>query len=1430
MKKIKFSRIALVLVFMMTFMISTGGMSTRAYAVENDEVIEQQQDVQVGNTTEEQIISSEKLEEGDLIEGEVDEIDTEQEENKQTSTENGEDEEQITSSEKLEEGNLIEGEVDEIDTEQEENKQTSKENGEDEEQITSSEKLEEGDLIEGEVDEIDTEQEENKQISTENGEDEEQITSSEKLEEGDLIEGEVDEIDTEQEENKQTSIEKDDEDEQISAEGEEGISEETESEEKMNETTTEEKKSDVMVPAEEINSVEDGSEETAVEGQSPAETPIEEVTKTELLQLERVENNAEEIEEKTINLEVGDEEEVPYKVDGYKFDNWQGDSSIASIKEKPFKRKIVANGVGTTTITVTYRKRISGIIHREYDYKSVSYKIEVKAKPVTGVTITEDHAGWFEKESFELLTNKNKKLYAQVEPKNATNKNVTWSSDNEKVATVENGLVTSLNPGKAIITVTTKDGNKTDTCEVTVKPRKDDICAGDIKFINPDDEHKQLEARIDETIQLNFRVKNTDNSGSWGIDHWFGVHYETMKIEFSNGIETQIKDESFGYGPFGPGDIVDFPVKYTVKQEDYDNSEDHKLRITATVTAVCKSNIFGWKIIEDTDTSTIEITIKPKDVVKPEINLNENILELIVGNISTLTADKKPQEASVIWKTSDEKIATVENGKVSAVSPGKVNITAIIEVDGKEYSSICEVTVKPERVSVTGSTNGLGTVTVTGATEGATLNLYRRLSDEEKIHIGEPYTWKENQTEYKFKNVSAGNDYYVTQTVNGIESNPSNPVNVTFSKFDIFNKVTNNLDGTYTAVWGYKNNTAKQIIVNKNNSKFNKKGAKFIIKGNKKPLNVFEKGTYDTAFTTTFYKKNLVWTLKCPDGEKITSIAEAGPEAEISEVGTSEDIKVKYGTKLENIEFPATVKCALMIGNVPNNEGIDVEVEWREGQKKYDGNKAGEYEFEGTLSPPKGVKNTEKVATIKVIVDSEPYIPPYIPPTPSNPDETPPVITLEQGTEIVELEVGSGQYDVRSNVTALDNKDGDITNSIEVTGTVDTSESGEYTLKYNVKDKANNSADEVIRTVKVVNFVKNVNIIKDIPVPYGTSEDKIGLPENVQITLSDGSKPEIPVTWDNSTPQYDGKIAKKYEFAGKLDLSKLQYVKETELKAKVNVIVAPYESNGTSHKSHHSSNNSDTTNPVITLIGDSKVILEFGADYKDAGATAEDNKDGDITNKIEIGGDKVDTNKAGNYNITYNVKDSAGNKADEVKRTVVVEDEVIIPAEPEIPEGTPDKKKPVITLNGDSEINLNLGEKYEELGVTAVDDVDGDITDKIEISINGKDEKVNTDKEGTYVITYKVSDKAGNKADEVVRTVVVKSIEEDKEIVVPSDKVPEGTPNDVVKETAEHQAKKELPVLPKTGGQSPLINYITGAFIVLLGLKIRKNTKADENE
>ncbi len=79
----------------------------------------------------------------------------------------------------------------------------------------------------------------------------------------------------------------------------------------------------------------------------------------------------------------------------------------------------------------------------------------------------------------------------------------------------------------------------------------------------------------------------------------------------------------------------------------------------------------------------------------------------------------------------------------------------------------------------------------------------------------------------------------------------------------------------------------------------------------------------------------------------------------------------------------------------------------------------------------------------------------------------------------------------------------------------------------------------------------------------------------------------------------------------------------------------------------------DTTPPTIIIIGDNPKQTGVHATYTDQGATAYDEKDGDISSKIVVT-NNVDTAVIGNYQVKYNVSDKAGNAAVEKVRTVHV--------------------------------------------------------------------------------------------------------------------------------------------------------------------------------
>ena len=308
--------------------------------------------------------------------------------------------------------------------------------------------------------------------------------------------------------------------------------------------------------------------------------------------------------------------------------------------------------------------------------------------------------------------------------------------------------------------------------------------------------------------------------------------------------------------------------------------------------------------------------------------------------------------------------------------------------------------------------------------------------------------------------------------------------------------------------------------------------------------------------------------------------------------------------------------------------------------------------------------------------------------------------------------------------TATDDIDGDISGNIIIDASdVDTTQIGTYRVTYNVSDTAGNPAYEVTRRVEVIfgNIpqkseneilafafpgqeeaaeVDKVNHTVTLTVPFGTDINVAP----TAVTLSDGAT----VSPSMNEPQNFENSVTYTVTAENGD------VQEWVVNVTIDDAV-------------------DTTPPIISLTGVNPQLIEIGGTYVELGATATDAVGGDVTPDIIINSDVVNPNKIGNYSVTYDVRDAAGNPAEQVIRTVKVEDT------------TP----PIITLSGGS-MSIAAGESYIEPGYSATDNFDGNITGQVTVVGN-----INTNVLGTYTLNYTVSDAAGNTAVQKTRTIQV---------------------------------------------------------------------------
>ena len=153
----------------------------------------------------------------------------------------------------------------------------------------------------------------------------------------------------------------------------------------------------------------------------------------------------------------------------------------------------------------------------------------------------------------------------------------------------------------------------------------------------------------------------------------------------------------------------------------------------------------------------------------------------------------------------------------------------------------------------------------------------------------------------------------------------------------------------------------------------------------------------------------------------------------------------------------------------------------------------------------------------------------------------------------------------------------------------------------------------------------------------------------------------------------------------------------------------------------------DTTPPVIQLKWIEGSYTLPGQPYEEEGYTAEDVADGDVTDRVQA--------KEENGRVFYTVTDNAGNTAT-AERAIHYDDPV----------------PPTLTLLGEETITITAGALFEDPGWTAEDNVDGDLTDAVQVT--GSVERYH---KGEYVLTYTVQDGYHNEVS-ATRTVIVKPI------------------------------------------------------------------------
>lgn len=229
-------------------------------------------------------------------------------------------------------------------------------------------------------------------------------------------------------------------------------------------------------------------------------------------------------------------------------------------------------------------------------------------------------------------------LIANVSPSNATNKRVKWNTSNASVATVEDGVVTAVSNGEAVVTATTEDGGFSAKCRVyvnvTIPVETITLDKNDLKFTRIGEEH---------TLTATITPSNaTDKSIVWNTSNPAVATVDNGKVV-----------------AVGDGSAV---ILATTKDGGH--------------TAMCQVSVV-------TDVPVEKITLSQTDLTFTHI-----------GDEQTLTATVYPDNATdktLKWTSSNPTVATVEDGKVTAVGNGEADIT--VAAAGSDAKAVCIVKV-----------------------------------------------------------------------------------------------------------------------------------------------------------------------------------------------------------------------------------------------------------------------------------------------------------------------------------------------------------------------------------------------------------------------------------------------------------------------------------------------------------------------------------------------------------------------------------------------------------------------------------------------------------------------------------------------------------------------------------------------------------------
>lgn len=266
-----------------------------------------------------------------------------------------------------------------------------------------------------------------------------------------------------------------------------------------------------------------------------------------------------------------------------------------------------------------------------------SEEVERDKPAPSGVTLN--------KTELSLFVDASETLTATVAPEDASDKNVTWESDDDTIATVTpDGTVTAVGPGQTIITATTSDRNRTATCTVTVTQP--------VSSITLDKTELPLFAGNSDTLNATIAPDNASKKDlTWTSDR-SDIAAVTVGDDGTVTVDAKAPGEATITAAATDGSNVKAACKVTVTRA-----------VSAITLEPTELSLFAG------DSTTLKVTVAPEDAT---------------NKILTWISDK-PETATVT--VGGDGIITV-----NAQAPGQATITATA-ADGSGATASCKVTV-----------------------------------------------------------------------------------------------------------------------------------------------------------------------------------------------------------------------------------------------------------------------------------------------------------------------------------------------------------------------------------------------------------------------------------------------------------------------------------------------------------------------------------------------------------------------------------------------------------------------------------------------------------------------------------------------------------------------------------------------------------------